>query len=111
MSSAGTSVLDREGRPTYLHRRNQNDLFDRLDPEGRGHLRGLSVGGCCCGLPQQEGGVVSSASEKRRRRRRGRGNYQGDRFDDLLFADVIAQQRIWIVEKGLRDGAGRDETA
>ena len=33
----------------------------------------------------------------------------GDGVGDLLFADVIAQQTVGIVQKGLRDGAGGDK--
>ena len=81
-------------------------LFDGFDPENGRHLRGLGVGGRGRGLAQQERNVIGSAPEQRRRWRRSRGSDQGDGFDDLLFADVIAQQTVRIVQKCLRNGAG-----
>ena len=91
--------------------RDQNDLFDGFDPENRNHLHGLGVRCSRCGLAQQEGDVVGSAAEESLRRRRGRGNDDGDCVGDLLFADVIAQQFVGIVQQGLRDGAGGDKAA
>ena len=78
--------------------RDQNDLFDGFDPENRNHLHGLGVRRIRCGLAQQEGDVVGSASEKAIRRRRGGGNDDGGRIGDLLFADVITQQFVGIVQ-------------
>src|ERR1700680_3802136 len=101
--------FDREGL-TGIERRHLKDLFDGFDPENGSHLHGVSVRLSCPSIPQQEGDVVGSAPEERRRRR-GRGNVEDDGVDDLLFADVTAQQTIWIVQKGLRDGARRDEAA
>ena len=102
-------AFDREGRLTHLEGRYQNDLFDGFDPENRRHLQGLGVRRSSCGLAEQECYIVDSAPEGHRRR--GRGNDEGDRVGDLLFADVIAQQRVWIVQNGLRDGTDGDKAA
>ena len=89
--------------------RNNNHLFNGFNPENRRHLHGVGVRRGGAGLALQEGDVVGSAAERHGRRRRV--NDDGRGLGDLLFADVIAQQFVGIVQHGLGDGSGGDEAA
>src|ERR1039458_3481272 len=101
--------FDREGRVTHGVGWHLDGLFDGFDPEDGSHLRGLGVWCRRVGLAQQECDVVGSAAEEPNRRRRGRGNENGGCADDVLLADVIPQQNVWIVQRFLCDGAACDK--
>src|SRR5579864_410428 len=95
------------GRLAWLDRWHLNHLFYGFNPENRRHLHGVGIRRSGRSLAQQEGYVVGSTPEGHGRRLGV--NDDGNRLDDLLFADMIAQQRVGIVQNGLRNGAGGDK--
>src|SRR5579864_5076830 len=98
---------DQMGRLAWPEGRDKNHLFDSLNPENCRHLHGVGVRRSRSGRAHQKSDVVGSAP-KRHGRRLGI-NDDGYRLSDLLFADVIAQQLVGIVQNGLCDGACSDE--
>jgi len=89
--------------------RDQDNFLDSFDPEDRSHLGGLSIGRGGCGLAEQKSDVVGSAAEKADWGRGRGGNEHCGGADDVLGADVRAQQRVWIVQHRLSDGSAGDK--
>src|ERR1700691_2754541 len=86
----------------------QNSVLNSFHPKCRRHLQGLGVGGVIRRSALQEPDIVGSAADQRRIGERVDGYYSGG--DNFLLADVIAEHSVRIVQHGLRDGTGGDET-
>ena len=109
--------FEQQGWLAQLEYRHHNGVLDRFDPEGRRHLQrlGVGLGGQRLGaVAQQESNVVGTTSECRRSGNDGRrcwlsrDGYRGG-FNDRLLADLILEQRIWIIKHRLRKSAGGNE--
>jgi Major Facilitator Superfamily/Aminoglycoside-2''-adenylyltransferase len=94
--------LNQHGWPAWFERRHKDRQLDSFDPECCRHQDGLSI--------RADGRVaiqkcdVRRSAPKHRRWLLGGDRYLGRR-DYVLPGDVIAQDRVRVVEHGLGDGA------